>query len=80
MRLIKEPVKVLIGAVARRHFFIIAYVVPCILKGRIIAGVDPERIAAKAFYVLQFLCDSVDITDSVPVRIIEGLWIDFIKN
>ena len=77
--LLEEAVQVFIGPVAGRHFPVIADVVSGILKRRVKAGIDPERVAPKALNVIQFRGDPVDISDPVSVRVIEGLGIDLIK-
>ena len=35
-----------VGAIARRNFFVVAHVVAGVFKRRVVAGVDPQRIAA----------------------------------
>ena len=79
VRLIEETVQIFIRAVAGRHLLVIADVVSGVLEGRVVAGVDPERIAAQTFDVVQLLGDAVDIADPIAVRIIERLGIDLIK-
>ena len=77
---IEEAVQVFVGTVAGRHLLVIADVVPGVLEGGVVAGIDPERIAAQALDVIQFLGDAVDVADPVTVRVIEGLGIDLIEN
>ena len=69
--LFEEVIQVFVGPVAGRHFLVIADVVSGVFKGRVIAGIDPERVAPQALDVIQFRGDPVDIADPVPVRVIE---------
>ena len=80
MGLVKETVKILVSAVARSHFFVIADVVTGIFKRGVVAGIDPERIAPKALYIIQLFNDPVNIPDAVTVCILERLGIDLIEN
>jgi hypothetical protein len=76
----KESVEILIGAVAGCYLLVIPYVIACILERRVIAGIDPDRIAAKALNIIELLYDTVDISDTVVIGVLEGLWIDFVEN
>ena len=80
VRFFKETEEVFICAVSRRHFLVVAHVVPRVFKWRVKARIDPERVAAEAFDVVQLLGNSVDISDPVPIRIAERLRINFIEN
>ena len=79
VRLFEEVVEVLVGTVAGRHFLVIADIVTRVFKRRIVAGIDPERVAAQALDIIELFCDARDISDAVPVCIIEGLGIDLIE-
>ena len=76
----KQFVKVLIGTISRSYLFIITNIVPGIFKGRIKTGINPDRITAEVFDIIQFFDYTVDISDSISIRIIEGLGIDLIEN
>ena len=77
--LFEEMVEIFVGAVAGGHFLVIADIVTCVFKRRIITGIDPERIAAQALDIIELFGDARDISDAVPVRIIKGLGIDLIE-
>ena len=79
VRLFEEMVEIFVGAVAGGHFLVITDIVTCVFKRRIIAGIDPERIAAQTLDIIELFGDARDISDSVPVRIIKGLGIDLIE-
>src|SRR5699024_6611686 len=46
MRRVKKILGVVVGAVAGRDLLVISHVVPRVAKGRIVPGIDPDRIAA----------------------------------
>ena len=80
MGLVKETVKVFIGAVAGCHLLVIADIVTCVFKRGVVAGIDPESVAAKALNIIQLFDDPVKISDAVRVCILERLGIDLIEN
>ena len=65
MGFVKETVKIFVGAVTGCHFFVVADVVTCIFKRGVVAGIDPESVAAKALNIIQLFDDPVEISDAV---------------
>ena len=65
MGLFKETVKIFVSAVAGCHFFVIADVVTGVFKRGVVAGIDPESVAAKALNIIQLFDDPVKISDAV---------------
>ena len=47
---------------------------------QIIGFVDPKSITAKPFHIVKLLDNTVDIANSVAVRVLEGLRVNLIKN
>ncbi len=56
VRLTEQLLQVLVRAVAGRDLAVIPYIIARVLHGRIKAGVQPNRVAAKGLYIVQ-LCD-----------------------
>jgi hypothetical protein len=42
--------------------------------------IHPDRVAADGADVIELAVDSFDISDAIPVRIQEGLRIEFVKD
>ena len=80
MGFFKQAVEILVGSVARCHFFIIPHVIARILKRGIIAGIDPQGVHAQTLYVIKLLDDPVKVSDPIPVRIVKRLRINFVKH
>ena len=76
----KEALKILVGAVARRHLAVVRHVVAGIAKGRRKARVEPQRIAAQLAHVVELLDNTGDIADAVGVGVVEALRIDLVKH
>ena len=79
VRSFKQRGGVGIGAVARGDLFVVPHVVPGVLERRVVAGVDPQRVAAKVLDVIQFSDDAGEIADAIPVGIIKTLGIDLVE-
>ena len=71
--------QVLVGAVARRHLFVVPHIIACVLERRVEAGVDPQGVAAQIPDIIQPGRDAGQIPDAVAVGIAETLRIDFVK-
>ena len=80
VRLFKETLCVLVGAVAGSDLLVVAHVVPRIHEGRLEAGIDPEGVAAQSLHIVELLDDALKIADAVGVGIVKALRIDFVKD
>ena len=78
--LVKEIFDVFHGPVSFCHFVVVANVISCIDKRRIIAGIHPDGIEAQTLYVIQFAYDAPEVADAVAVAVTKALRINFIKN
>ena len=78
--LVKEVYKILVCAVAGRNLFVVANIVACVHKRRIINRIQPYCITAQISYIVKFFDNSVDVADTVAVGIVKALRIDFIKH
>ena len=79
VRFFEEVDRVVIGSVAGRNQLVISHIVSRVFEGGVEAGVDPEGIRAQVLDVIELLDDSLQIPDAVPVRIVEGLGVDFVE-
>ena len=68
------------GAVAGRDLLIILYVVARIAKGGEVAWIHPNGVEAKPLNIIELFQNPGQIADAVPIGILKGLWIDFIKK
>ena len=80
VRSVEEPDQILVRAIARRHLLVVTDVIAGVLKGRVKAGVDPQGVAAQVFDVAELFDDAVYVADAIPVCVIEGLRINFVKD
>ena len=80
VRLVKETLRILIGAVARGDLLVVSYIVSGIAEGRIVPGIHPHGVAAQVFDIVEAGDHARDIADAVAVGILEGLRIDLIKH
>ena len=71
MYLVKESFCVLIGAIARRNFFVVAYIIACVAEGRIIPRIHPDCVTAERSNVVKPSDHAGDIADAVSVRILK---------
>lgn len=80
VRLLEEALCILVGAVAGRDLLVVAHVIPRVHEGRFEAGVDPKRVAAEAFYIIELLDDALKVADAVTIAIVKALGIDLVKD
>ncbi len=80
MGFFKYLYQVLIASIAGRYRKIILHVITRVAKRRLKTGIDPERVTAKLLNVIQFFDNALQIPDTVPVGIVEGLRVNFIEN
>ena len=80
MRLVEQVHEVVHRAVARRDFFVVAHIVAGVHERRVIDGVDPDRVAAESFDVIELDGDASQIADAVRVAVAEALGINLVKN
>jgi hypothetical protein len=71
--------KIFICPITRGNLLIVTYIIARILHGRIEAGVEPECIHSQGGDIRELLDDTLDITNSIPVRIIVALGVNLIK-
>jgi hypothetical protein len=71
----KATGKVLIRPVSLCDLLIVPNIIPRILERGIEARIQPDCVATKFLYIVQFCGDSVDITDTIRICIKETLWI-----
>ena len=76
---VEQLVQVLVRPVAGGYLLVVADVVARVLEGRVVAGIDPERVRAQGLYIVQLADDSLKVADPIPVAVLEGLGIDLIK-
>ena len=71
--------EVVVGPVPRCDFIVVTYIVACVIKGRIIARVHPDRVTAEVLKMIELSDDTPDVADAVPVAVRKGLRVDLIK-
>ena len=71
MSYLEKVIKVFVSSVSWSNLLIISYIITSILEWRVVAGIDPQNIASKALDIIELLDDSVYITDSISISIIE---------
>ena len=77
---IEEAAEILIGTVTGRDGVEVCHVIARITEGRLEAGVDPQRIAAKIADVIQLFDDALEVADAVGVGVVEGLGVDLVED
>jgi hypothetical protein len=78
--LLKEPAEIAVGPVTGGNLFIVAHIVPRVLERRIKTGIDPQGVESQIPNKPKFLDDPLDIAYPVPIGIVIGLGIDFVKH
>ena len=78
--LVKKTNKVIICAVTLCNLLVVANIIACIHKRRIVNRVEPDCVAAEAFYIVKLSDDTLNVTDSVTVGVAKALRINFIEN
>ena len=80
MRLRKQPLRILVGAVSGRNGIIVRHIIAGVPEGGYEAGIQPEGVAAQLPDIIQLFDHTRQIPDSIAVGVQKGLGIDFIKN
>ena len=79
VRLREQRRQVLVGSVPRRHLVIVRDIVARVPERGVKAGIQPNGVASQVADIGQFLRDSVDVADPVPVRVQKGLRVNLVK-
>ena len=80
MRLLEQAGQVRVRAIARRNFIIIGHVITRIQKRRSKTRVQPDRVYAQPFEIVQLLDDTRNVAAAVSIFVIITLRIDLVKN
>ena len=80
VRFLKQAYQIFIGSITRCHCIVIFYIIARISKRGLKTWIDPNRITPQILNVIQFFNNTIDITNSVRVRIAERLRINLIKH
>ena len=77
--LLKQLNQILVCAIARSYALVIADVVACVHKRRIVDRIEPNRVTAEVLYIVELLNNTLQITDTVAVAVVKALGINLIK-
>ncbi len=78
--LLKELFQILVGSVSGSGSIVIRNVVSRVSERGHKTGIHPYGIAAEVFNVVKLFGNACEIAYPVGVRVLKGLWINFIEN
>ena len=77
---LKQPPRIVVGAIAGGNLVVVANVVARIHEGRVEEWIEPNGIDAEALHIVEFADDALQVADAVAVRITERLRINLIEH
>ena len=80
VRRFEQRGEVVVGAIARGHFRVIADVVAGVAERRLVERVEPDRVASQLQQVIEVFDDAGDVSDAVGVRVRETLRVDLVER
>ena len=75
----KQPLHILIRAISGRDHAVIRHVIARVPKRRGKAGVDPKRVKAQLTDIIQFIDDTLEVTNPIGVGVQERLGVNLIE-
>ena len=78
LRLGQKLIELLHGAELRGNLIVIGNIVPLVHKGRLVDRRYPYNINTQFLQIIEFLYNSSQITDSIPIAVVKALGINLI--